>query len=1098
MDTRFKECVEELQEFEIKLRNSLTASGAPPFIGLLDVSDDDRARIRSLVCRALSGSDSLLRVLFSRTPLSAAWSVSSALAEDYGDADAAVYRVIENILGISLPAVGSARRILHDRFTKVCNNFGLAIGTGDRGGRLVDAYLAQAGVSRPQLHHVVEAFLRRQRSFGPPPAHSSALLNQWEDDSLEFLPPGVRVPRRVLETDDTGFHAAVFARCRNQDPPDSDFERNFQQVYQELQRDRKGHRERSRSIPAPKITWIDNQLALVLPRVEGRLSLGFDTQRRWVRNGMQWPIPQPWPNRIEWSADGATGTIQVLAAGLVAVAFDAESGRRVAEIRSGSTGCEVDSNRAALVSRSAFQVDGFDAISTGLSAFVGVVSLGATPARLVAGGQTYLLKKRPRPRVTVESGMMATGQKGDLLSRHAEISVDNGLGVRQKRSVKVVVGKQVRVFPLELDNAGCGRFLLTEFAAAGGDLARVRVGLLPEATGSEPSDQRSVAEVTAWVWPILQGVDDGVLLGTQSLASGIAWDRCRHLVRDSEGPIRLDPHGGYRHARIAFDTDEGRMGFDIPWTGILIVRTSAEGEAHVLPIGTNLVITESDLDSSIRISSPDPRAVLRVRGRLEKSPFIYGSRGLALRDLADPSDDDQVCLLNPDGSSQILLNISHATTPDGFDPRLEGGSLTVRVRMPQPIDAIRLATQSETGISGIVEVAVTSRPVDSATPAWLRADLDSDDLQSLRIQIDLDEFDDGLVLALIDARPLQGDRFHPLRASNGTVYALALAAHSSEIMHLIEDVPEIHERFLTLSRWLSMRLAEDSWKQVSQTLPRRWEDLGRALAGKAPGVEALIKASYVEAVADAPSDWIPNFHPLMIDPKLYQAPAAEFQALNESEELGARELSLVADLQPNEMPGRKEFGPAALMGFENAHIANSQGVPLEGFSIARYLCVLEQCDVDPSAGLYWRGEDLLNPGHWRAAHEALRDRLEGVDRGDSERHSQRFGNLMRLIRPERRSNAFEFPAPVQDHDDGQPANRRERWCSTLLHRFATASRRGAVSDLLKDLERNQGRPEKELLRDLGYLLRLGPELFAYHMLLSELEVAHGKKNARSL
>lgn len=1092
MDTRFKECVGALQEFETKLRNSLTAVGAPPFIGLLDVGEGDRGQIRSLVRGALSGSDVLLRVLFSRTPLSAAWSVSSALAEHYGEADAAVYRVIEKALGISLPGVGSSRHALHERFTKVCTDFGLAIGTGDRRGRLVDAYLAQAGVSRHQLHHVVEAFLRRQRSFGPPPAHSSALLNQWEDDSLDFLPPGIRVPRRILEIDDTGFHAAVFARCRNQHALDTDFERNFQQIYQDLQRDRKGYRERRRSIPAPKLTWIDNVLALALPQVEGRIRLSFDGKGWWVRGGIRWLIPQPWPNLINWSAGGATGTVQVLEEGLVAVAFDAESGRRVAGIRSGSTGCEIDSSRAALVSRSAFQIDGFDAITNGPSAFVGVISLSGTPAKLVAGSQTFLLRKRPRPRVMVESGRMATGQTGDLLSRHAEISVDNGLGTSQKRSVNVSVGNRVRVFPLELDGGGCGRFRLTEFIAADGGLARIRVGLLPEATGSESPDQRSVAEVTAWVWPILQGVDDGVLLGTAGLANGIVWDRCRHLVRDPEGPIRLDPDGGYRHARITFDTDDGRMGFDIPWTGVLIVRTSAEGEVQLLPIGSNLVITESDLDSSIRISSPDPRAVLQVRGRLEKSPFIYGSRVLALRDLADPSDDDQVCLLNPDGSSQVLLSISHATTPEGFDPRLEGGRLTVRVRMPQPIDAIRLATESETGISETVEVAVTSRPVENATPAWLKADMDSHDLQSVKIQIDLDEFDDGMALALIDARPLQGDRFQPLRANNGTTYALALAAASSEIMHLIDEVPEIRKRFLTLSRWLAIRLAEDSWKQVAQTLPRRWEDVGRALAGNASGVGALIKASYAEAVADAPSDWIPNYHPLMIDPKLYQAPAAEFQALNESEELGALELSLVADLQPAEMPERREFGLAALMGFENALVASNQGVPLKRFSINRYLDALEDCDVDPSAGLYWRGEDLLNPGHWRAAHEALRDRLEEVDRGDSERHSHRFGDLMRLIRPDRRSNAFEFPVPEVDHDEGQPANERERWCSSLLHRFASASRRGEVSNLLRDLARSQGRPENELLRDFGYLLRLGPELFAYHMLLSELEVAHGE------
>lgn len=118
MDTRFKECVEALQEFETKLQNSIAAVGAPPFIGLLDVGEGDRDRIRSLVSRALSGSDVLLRVLFSRTPLSAAWSVASALAENYGEADAAVYRVIENALGISLPATGSSRHVLHDRFAK--------------------------------------------------------------------------------------------------------------------------------------------------------------------------------------------------------------------------------------------------------------------------------------------------------------------------------------------------------------------------------------------------------------------------------------------------------------------------------------------------------------------------------------------------------------------------------------------------------------------------------------------------------------------------------------------------------------------------------------------------------------------------------------------------------------------------------------------------------------------------------------------------------------------------------------------------------------------------------------------------------------------
>ena len=256
-----------LQEFESKLREKLEAANAPPFIGLLDVAPEDRERIRGLVREKIAGDFQRVSWTFNATPAAAAWSVAGALTEDYGEQDAAVYRLIEETLGISLRPPGR-RDKLHAAFSDVCRRFGLAL---FRDRRKVDAYLVQAGVSRPQLPDVIEAFLRAERAFGPPPTHATAALNAWEDEALDFLSPGLRVPRYVLETDDTGFFAAAFARCRSGAISQTEFERYFQSVLENVRNRAPSARRRQNIVARPKLVWSDGALALSVPRLEGRL-----------------------------------------------------------------------------------------------------------------------------------------------------------------------------------------------------------------------------------------------------------------------------------------------------------------------------------------------------------------------------------------------------------------------------------------------------------------------------------------------------------------------------------------------------------------------------------------------------------------------------------------------------------------------------------------------------------------------------------------------------------------------------------------------------------------------------------------------------------
>ena len=284
---------ESLKAFESDLRRKLGAANAPPFIGLLDVGPEYRERIRHLVREKIAGDFRRVSWTFNATPAVAAWSVAGALTEDYGGQDAAIYRIVEDVLGVSLQ-LPVRRDKLYVAFSDVCRRFELAL---FRGGRKVDAYLVQAGVSRPQLPDVIEAFLRAERAFGPPPTHATDALNSWEDEAFEFLPQGLRVPRRVLEADDTGFHAAAFARCRSGAIPQTDFERRFQSVLEEIRSRAPSARRRQKTVARPKLVWSDGALALSVPLLEGRLRIDFNDQKLRLREGIDWPIPQPWPRR---------------------------------------------------------------------------------------------------------------------------------------------------------------------------------------------------------------------------------------------------------------------------------------------------------------------------------------------------------------------------------------------------------------------------------------------------------------------------------------------------------------------------------------------------------------------------------------------------------------------------------------------------------------------------------------------------------------------------------------------------------------------------------------------------------------------------------
>lgn len=970
---------------EIRLRRELEAVDAPPFIGLLEVERNDRDRIRELVPEAMAGCSDSMGSVFNIAPVAAAWSVASCLTEDYGDQDAAVYPIIENALGITLSPAGSARRNLFNQFSDVCRKYGLAL---MRGGRMVDAYLVQAGVSRPQLCYVIEAFFRAERAFGPPPTHATGPLNSWEDDALDFLRPGISIPRHVLETDDTGFHAAVFARCRSGKEPNTEFEKYFWNMCKEVRDRAPGQVQDQETIVRPRLKWSAGVLSLSVPKLEGRLRVSFDDQDRRLRGGIDWPVPQPWPRRTNWSASGASGEIEILTSEQLVLAFDLRTGRLLNRIGKAQGSAEIDATTTLLIARSSFSVDGADAVETGPESFAMALSLGSVSVSLELGDRRISLISRPRPRLWVENGIVAKGRSGDLLIRDAVVLVDSGRNIEEMRSISVAIGDRTVVREIALDGTGRARFSPASFIDANGDPAKIRVALLPPAvTASDDNStldhSRAVAAFTAWIWPALEAVDAGIVLRTANHPTLVAWDRCRHVMQSDLGYPCLDRRGGYTHARISFDTEQGRADFDIPWPGISIARIAPDGETHPLVEGTRLVISQADLDASIAIASPDPKASLSVRGRLEANPFTDGARRvLSMRDLATDAPDDRVILKLKGGAERILLEISQSMEPERFSVMRRGGGLDLQIKFPKPIEALRFELHTESGEVKSVEFALRQFPVDGPPPTWFNATIDDSDADLVIARIDLSSFRDGIAFTHILARHLSEDSFRPLRSGRGEIFAFALTAfttHNDMNDEPVSDLDLIRRQFLTLSNWVSTCLAEPCREQADGILWARWKHVGSVLSKMPGGVSVLLEAGFAPPPANSPPLWIPIHHPLSIYPELYGASATAFRWLRRCEAPGAAEMASLADLSPNELTANRGLSPVAFIGFENAHNASETGETLAGFSISRYFSALDTSDIDPSAGWFWRGEDLLGPAHWRAAYQRLQERLEDVD-----------------------------------------------------------------------------------------------------------------------
>ena len=1073
-------------------------AGAPPFIGLIPL--DEAAREQAIECtrQFLDGRTDRLKGLFCQFPSLAAWLVTHSLSEGYGDNGHAVYPHIADTLRVPLDTQPH-RKVLFKQFCGVCDRFGLPTRGFDRD---VDIYLLHAGVSQAQSPHLIDAFLRQEAAFGPPLVETTVLLNRWEDDALYFLPPAVNVLRRAILWDETAWHAALFARIR-QDPeafvPAIEFERYFKEVLDQRLKETRptsGRGGGEALAPQPRLYWQSGGLVLRLPRSEGRIRLWLDGAQRplRLRGGEDWTLPQPWPCEIRWEIAGQTGQIELLAHEGCAV-FDRITGHYLREIPRDSVDIELDSTDIAILARTPFSVAGEPALVPEADSYAGFAVLGPRPVALNRDGVQTGLRARPRRRLSLAGAEIASGSRGVLHGRSARLRIETGSGRSETRAVRVTLGLQSRLVEVPISEDGFGDIgmeeVLADLAEAeAADPVRLRMELMaPSAEGC--TVHGSGIAISAWVWPGFCG-SDGILFRSGQPVRNLVQDECLHVLRDDQGRLCLALGGGYSVARAVFSIEDVHVPFDLPWPDVTVTRRRAEGSPAPLPLGTRLSVGEDDRFDTISIRCPDYKAQLIIRGRCEERPFLGGlTRSLAVRDLLVPASDERVLLRRGNGAEVLLFELVAVLAPQGITILPARNAVRLQLHFGEPVGAVAAEVEDETGAVVLAEAALRHRPVATAQPEWFHAEVCDNDAHGLEMTIDADWPDGAPRLARLLIRPEGRDGWRPLRNSRGDSFAIALANPAAD--DFMQDA-ELHRRFEALSRWLSDCYAAECWPTLERTLVPRWQELGRRLRELHGSDGAVMRAACLPPPDHAASGWVPILHPLQFAPDLYAAAPQAFASLAASIDPGAAEMAALAALNTARLRELSHLHPTVYLAFRNLQAANDRGARLEGFDPARFFRNLPLVDGDPSAGWFWRGTPLLGPGHWRAAHLRLVERLDAAglfveDTAEEGPNSRRQESLQRLMHaawisaPEK----LRPPAPHRSRESDEP-DPVDLWGSALLSGFARASRLNEVAEYVDTLSTSTraDMPLAQALISIAFMLRLAPELFAFHLLLWQI------------
>lgn len=1057
-----------LQAVNIWIRRALSSGTSSPFIAHVPVSGSDEAKIRAGLKDIVRGSAEGVVAALERYPAASAWLLASSLARNYGGegeiAANAVWPHVAQTFGTVPIARADHRQAIAAAFRRAAMRYGLVVPPSDAWP--VDMFVCQAGVSRAQMPGLVRAFMRAEAAFGDPPRDDTQRLNMWEVRAAQSFAFGLSRAQKIMVWDESAYHAACYADARK-----NQFELPLarEMAAAIVAVEGSGGFGRGEVYERPRIALVDGAPALVAPtRAELQARIGGRERR--IAAGRAYELAAPWPATITTLIEGEDGRTDHLEMSFLSAVdsvafFDADSGVLLNTPPLSRDTVALDAREVAIASRSRFRAGGDTSQQIGTEAH-----LAFAPLRggfdLEIAGRCVRVAPPSRPRLSFSAAKIASGPGGGLFSHPRSLDVTfPGL---TPENVVLMIEHPALAEPIIQDIPGNTVLDLSEMLPRAGPVAPLR------ATLSLGRQGRVLVRASQWTWPGLRGLDGYAFDGPKppnfdrDRSSAISWTGER-LGMDANDT-------SWREAALAVAGQPGNFVVRRPGFSVALVDDLGRERAHEM--GGRIAILPGSTDRLV-IRSPDLDARLCIRGRLEEASFgSSGVRRLALASLADSGADNRIIYVPATGNhaEQLIAELELSTAPRSFAiERRSGASLTViKGCFDAPVDAVRLHLESMRGASTIEwDLALGRRPVDGRQSPAFGGAIEG---EALTLWLKDAQLATDCRIAELSVRIEGEEQFRALRNLRGDAYLFVLG----EPFDCIGATG-----FIAASASLGRCVAPETWAFVAPIVPA-WQQAGMALLEqRRPDV--LLRALGLPLPPGQAMSWVPLRSPIEIDPELLSTEIVHFHAVADEGD-GTGELAALHRIaaldRVRQAAEALEVTSFFYLGFLNfQQVSINPSVRLKSFSFERMIQMWRALAQDERPPALWRpAEGRLGPWHhdWCVDRFVERYAVATPDETSNQDRTLRLNRLVNALPWQRR--ICHAPVPERIADRCQLAEPVANFLSVA----SRAWRNRSFANLLTDLCQRTQASRESVLADIGFLLRLAPELTAFYLLLWEL------------
>lgn len=1057
-----------LQAVNFVIRRALSRGTSSPFIAHVPLPNSDEAKVRAGLTDIVRGRAEGIVAALERFPAASAWLLASSLARHYGsDGDIAANAVwphVAQTFGTAPIARADHRQAIAAAFRRAAMRYGLVVPSADAWP--VDMFVCQAGVARAQLPGLVRAFMRAEAAFGEPPRDDTQRLNMWEVRAAQSFAFGLSRAQKIMVWDESAYHAGCYADARK-GQLGLPLAREMADAIAAIEA--VGGVGRGEASERPRIALVDGAPALVAPtRAELQAQIGGRERR--IAAGRTYELTAPWPAtitaRIE-GEDGRTDQVELpFLSGLGSIAlFDADSGVLLDTPPPNRDTVAVDAREVAIASRCSFRADSEPSQQIGTEAHLAFVPLRGG-FEIEIGQRSVRVSPPSRPRISLSATRIASGPGGGLFSHPQSLEITFPGPVPEN----VVLTIQHPALHAPITQAITGNTILdlAEMLPGAGPIAPLR------ATLSLGQEGRVLVRASQWTWPGLRGLDGYAFDGPKP--PNLDRDRSSAIVW---GGVRLGMDANdtsWREAELAVTGQPGSFTLRRPGFSVALVDELGRERAHEM--GARIAVLPGSTERLV-IRTPDLEARLRVRGRLEEASFgTSGVRRLALASLVDAGADNRIVYVPADRhqAEQVIAELELSTAPRSLAIERNGGAgiTIVKAHFDAPIDAVRLHLESLRGAPALEwDVALGRRPVDGRQSPAFGGAIEG---EALTLWLQEAQLAADCRIAELSVRIEGEERFRALRNLRGDAYLFLLG----------EPLDRMGTTgFIAASALLGRCVAPETWAFVAPVVPA-WRQAGMALLEQRRP-DALFRALGLPLPPGQTASWVPLRHPVEIDPALLSADIVHFHAVGEEGD-GTGELATLHRIaaldRVRQAAEALEVEPFFYLGFSNFQQASvNPSVRLNGFSFERMVQLWRTLAQGERPPALWRPADgRLGPWHhaWCVDRFVERYAAATPDETSNRDRALRLNRLVNALPWQRR--ACHAPVPERIGERCQLAEP----VANLLSVATRAWRNQNFSDVLADLCQRTEADGETVLADIGFLLRLAPELAAFYLLLWEL------------